>query len=1254
MNRFRTKKKAKDDAVAPRPSQDGDSSNPFKLFGKSKKSNEEEPKKEIDISAALPSTDDFRTSLLMSGLSARFSMLREQDDPHTKIGKASDDSVLFPKRQSRLADFGYGGGLADIAEVESIRAPPFARIDSFHSTDADSTNGGSIMNRAKPVEGNVLFGGRQKVNLGSRTVYEDDISMSPFQKWKAAERAGRNLDDDRQRPGIDTLNSDIDSYMRPESPPLSYNHKRETNSTMSSAPSVGRNSTAATSITSQPTPSVKDWQAITTAPSSACPTPVVERNVMRTRRLYEQGLSNDLHEQQSSALSRIDTLSRQRNLGSRTPDLAQNSNSPSPTTNLFGDRFGDRRILAKASAPNLRSLSPPTSGSSLGGAEHRIPSLPEKPTYGGIPPLSPPISEAEDQNILPIQPNDRGKATALGVFQKPLQAYDENKYAQRQLQLQNGRETPTQRFRAESNASYATGISRSSSSAQKSLLEKPEPLTLRHEPTVEEAPKSATFLDDSDAEPLPETTKPTIPQPSVPRPSDRDHPAFRGLALDLPTPLSLSPKYSNESSPLDEQADISNLDSQEASSVDSPTLGPATAGLSGMVRQHLRSDSNASSIYGVVPNHASELFTKPLADKYDPSSLADLGVKSNPWDPQDALWSPSYSDNEKAPERNMRVGAEDRQSTILEQPESPELPPPRDDAFDEAFEKEHAEFARELADGARRVRERLTSYVESDNSRSGSPHYQSDQSREAQTPRNNPLFILKQKSSRGSLIDRSRDMASSSKAMKMLGIGSSTISSAPSPSKGSFDEKEDSNVLVEEQEPDAHEDLSPPKQQQQLHQQLPVEDEKDEGMHAGLKAFRQARRELQKLREFETLQRHQQQNPQQHLPPPPQSGLPSIPNSQTPPTRERGTRQRTPSRERKPPPVFYQQRAPSVEPQQGSNGSRNASRPPSRTERDRSGSDTSGGRSHSRPPRLRNPNMAYEEHQYHQPMKLQQRPARSPGLPGTDIRRSPHMPPQPYPGAAPSPTVMTRSASSNNLHVQPPHYHGLDSGHPSPISPMNGLPSPYMMNSGASTPTGVLPSPRRPSAPPVPSFDTNTAGLDQSMKKFVNKRDISEPTFVSSTNRVPTVNLPPEAEGNRSRSNSRARSGSLLGASSTPNLLSGINAPPLPPINPKRRNVIGNFIGRSREDDMTASSPNLPMVPIRSPMDFDDSRSAFSISDDENGNSRERRRLRKNTNELNGMNGKFRSTRGGSPPYGSQPGMAPSIASTTRLPGGMI
>ncbi len=167
---------------------------------KDKKKRQQEPKPELDLSMALPNANDFRTSLIMPGLSTRFSMLREQDDPTSKIGKASDDSVLQPKRQSRLHEFGFvPGGLSDIAEVTSINGslrPPFA-AERQNSFDSENTEAGSMMARARPGEGNVLFGGRQKVykisNTGSsgRLLYDDDVHLSAFQKLRQQEREQR-------------------------------------------------------------------------------------------------------------------------------------------------------------------------------------------------------------------------------------------------------------------------------------------------------------------------------------------------------------------------------------------------------------------------------------------------------------------------------------------------------------------------------------------------------------------------------------------------------------------------------------------------------------------------------------------------------------------------------------------------------------------------------------------------------------------------------------------------------------------------------------------------------------------------------------------------------------------------------------------------------------------------------------------------------------------------------------------------------
>jgi hypothetical protein len=1024
------------------------------------------------LTSALPSDDNFRTSLLMTNLSARFSMLREQDDPNTKIGKASDDSVLFPKRQSRLADFGFStglGGLSDIAEVESIKAP-FLRgqVDSYMSDDADSTKAGSVMNRAKPTEGNVLFGGRQKIYkipvsasssakpsgsgaMAGRALYEDDVALSAFQLWRQTEKNRSSLGLENRDSTNDGEAGEEAEPLRSESPlPVGYNRKRETSSTTSSGSAIARYSTAATSVTSQPTSSVRESQPASTVPSSSTSTPVLERSVTRTRRLYEQALTQDMHDQQSSALSRIDTFGRQRPIGNRTPDLAQVS--PSPTSLAFHDRFGERRlILTKGSAPNLRSLSPPATASSSGTME-----LPSKVSqsqpdtrnaFGGSPPLSPPISETGDLPMLPIQPNDHGKATAMGVFQKPAEPYDESKYAQRQLQLQQGRDMPNHRLRTESSASLATtGRSRSSSSMNSQAFESRTDAAVHIEPVVKDKyANNGTFLDDSD-DSAAGGSRPHLAGPRVvlQRPADRDHPAFR----ETPLPTALSPRDAVERHPSGSLAepDVTAATSAHASPPDSPTLGP-TSGLSGMVRQHLRSESNTSSVYGAAPPTAG-LDVRYRVDPHD--SMTDgLDTKSNPWMSHSRDWNePDSTDRFSHDIDHVAENDGLKESSFDHQITNDELEPETD------------EFASQLANARRRVRERLTSYVETDSSREGSPLRHSDPRRETagQPPQVNTLGlgILKPKSSRGSLIDRSRTIGGTqSKAMKMLGIGAATMTSSPSPSKQSFDEK-DGPLASMQEEPMTQED-KPSKQHVNAVAESELDsnslrEKEDENVHPGLRAFRQARRELQRRKELETLARHEASQASSTASESPDG----IGHGQTTPTKERRSRQRTASRERKPPPIFYQQRAPSEESRFGQAASSHSSSRQTSTERDRSGSEASSGRSNGRPARFENKPGSYDDSQQQQQQQQQKqkqlgpntvsRPPmlRSPGLPGTDIRRSPIMPPQGYPGSAissatPSPNRLDRSRPATNLTLQPtPPSYESQSGQPSPISPLNG------------------------------------------------------------------------------------------------------------------------------------------------------------------------------------------------------------------------
>lgn len=486
MNRFRSKRKPGQDAQALRsPSTDSDvpalPTFSSKTFRRNKKI-QPEPKPQVNIAAVLPSSDDFRTSLLMPNLSARFSMLREQDDPKSKIGKANDDSVLFPKRASRLDLFGHKG-LTDIAEADSLRdplRPPFVsykRTGSFASgitdgygTDDDTSYSGNVMSRSRPGEGNTLFGGRQKIykipvssasskslganedgepapgkGMGGKFLYGDDVATSAFQKLRDQARQEREREElERQ-----TARSSKENGRSHSPPPANYNQNRETGSSTTSGPSQPRTSTAATSIASQR--SLYERNANCSSHTNlllnqgSIQSHGSERSLPKSRRLYGQGLDQQMHEQQSSALHRLETLHRQRTVGGQSRNVQQSRSA----TNLH-DGFQQSGPLYASNG--FRAGSPPPSATpprmadfDLGlteGMRARSPSQNEY-DYGSSLQMSPPMSPSLDATLVSaLEPNDLGKATALGAFNKPQQQYNEQQYLQRQLQLQHGRETP--------------------------------------------------------------------------------------------------------------------------------------------------------------------------------------------------------------------------------------------------------------------------------------------------------------------------------------------------------------------------------------------------------------------------------------------------------------------------------------------------------------------------------------------------------------------------------------------------------------------------------------------------------------------------------------------------------------------------------------------------------------------------------------------------------------------------------------------
>lgn len=442
---------------------------------KSRKAVEERP--EVNLDLALPSNDDFRTSLFMPALSARFSMLREQDDPTTKLGKASDDSVLQPRRRSRM-DL----ALDDIAEVDvastksSIR-PPFAdhRQHSYaseegYSSERDSSHG-SVMNRARPGEGNTMFGGRQRVymipnsasassrSLG-RVVYEDDLGTSLFQQYRRQRKEQQAARESNGSHGFDFGLDQIEStdqddgdaafpndYAKDLSHSPSFSSSGQKRSTDSGSHSEARSSTAATSIASQP---------VTTTSSPAKPlssqlqqppatvttsTQPLKRADTKTRRLYEQGLDQHLQEQQSSALNRLNSIHRQRTLSNKQPSMYLHS--AKSASNLQ-----DKSRQPVYALPTHEAIATPPLFIPFGpGGLSNSASPSPAPSAPGTP-VTPQTAPDFDENFALLQalePGDRGKATAMGAFNKPKQSFDEQQYLERQRQLQRSTSTAATR-----------------------------------------------------------------------------------------------------------------------------------------------------------------------------------------------------------------------------------------------------------------------------------------------------------------------------------------------------------------------------------------------------------------------------------------------------------------------------------------------------------------------------------------------------------------------------------------------------------------------------------------------------------------------------------------------------------------------------------------------------------------------------------------------------------------------------------------
>ncbi|KAI9823059.1 MAG: hypothetical protein M1832_002713 [Thelocarpon impressellum] len=1127
MNPFRKKTKEVTGAVqspaaeAARPPKAAFAGKSFKRTKKSKPP----PKPEIDLEHALPATDDFRTSLLMPNLSARFSMLREQDNPNSKLGKAADDSVLLPRRASRM------DALSDIAEVDSIR-PPFAygRTNSYASdgygTDDDS-NSGSMLNRAKPGEGNNLFGGRQKIykiptgasasskdlsSTSAKFLYENDVSLSAFQKLREKERE-RERALDREREDLELQDRfNAQPRGRVPSPPLGgYNRNRETSSSTTSAPSVGRISTAATSIASQGGTSVYGGPAPALPNGPGPGLAGLERSTTKSRRLYEHGLDQHLHDQQSSAMTRLDQLARQRTHGAGTPPPVQ-YHSLSQTNSLSNlneryERSGVSRSPStgmRAASPAPSVLSPNFSSFHFGVGDPKAPENRAAPGFFHAPPLSPPHSEGEEAQGLglglpgAVHPSDRGKATALGTFHKPAGQYDEKKYSQRQLQMQQGRESPSPHrmsppqhsapstesasLRGRSGPTSRSGSESSGSSRNLQVQPRKSseaegsrppsrtngylaPVEERHtflaRPSISDvssAEESETegerlvTMDDPSAFRLRGNDTVVDDEPLTPQLEQLEHRPSEPewMRRDL-TPKPLLRPAAQPGAPVQPKKAHSSLAKRADEDDDSPTLGPDPADLSGLVRQHLRNDSGSSSVYG-APSPVNSQFTVHETRRGDVagSRLTNTSAYSNenPWQGE---WDGGYTgetDSAKPTSQRRSNGSAPRStSSHSKRQDSQDTLPHGDEPIptearaahgrgpSTATQKERADFEDELAHRRRMVQENLRGHEQQGGPPAGPVPGPLSHGQSRGSPSKTGGILKNKGPGPGP-----GPADGSAKAMKMLGISGPETNAERSPGRRPDEDR--------------------------------MRTEEERTLRSAMRGPKPA--------------------------PSPQAvrAVPQVP--------------------------------PSIPSQRGRRQPHSVSPPSTR------GSDTSSSRSGSRNGPVAEGRPSQER--MHPPSRplvpgkaVDPRQLRSPEFNHAKPPGPPPAPPGPPPSnARPMPTGFSESRQMHPLQTNALAPIGV-SPRPSPQTPFSANSTPSLINSSASSPAIASPA----------SVDSRAGAQTYSRvpphhKRPVNKADISEPTFVSCTSSILTVSLP---------------AGASHGAGP------GETAPPLPPINPLRRRL---------------------------------------------------------------------------------------------------
>lgn len=879
MNVFKKKAKAKDDTYIIPPAQPIEPPPPSKMSRslKRKQKHVVEPKVVVDLATVLPETNNFRTSLLMPGLSARFSMLREQDDPNTKMGKASDDSVLFPKRVSRLNLFSHNP-LTEISETESIRLPyrpPFAEPErslSFSEGGSYASDDSSnLLNRSRPIEGNNLFGGRQKMYrvptanssnrelgdevapmAGTKHSYQKDVPSSTYQQYRAKAR-----EESRERP----LSSETEEHENSSvvnTPSTGFSKSRGTTSSTASGPSNRRTSTAATSVASDsPAPRQSNmsggFNSRLNASDFGSEESPLKRNFSSDSR---KGFPfNDPVAQPPLPLSPITNRA-----------LPQSRSA----TNL-SDNFARENNAFSTSTPRALSPTPTAQNEGLASLDFGL----KQPNHHPRKYQATAVTKHDtgsDVYSQSLEPNDRGKATAMGLFNRPRQQFDEQQFQQRQLQMHGAPMSPsyashpandvvsepheaaltrprspsspsiigssheknsssasvTTRSRAHSAAStHAVQLASSAGAFIKrqneeySALQASKGLSLET-PRMDQPASRGTFFNTSDGS---DEDEEDLDSPMLgryeppPRLAPMEvHPALRDnsqafiFGEQMPAPSRNARPVSNTSadtsspSVVHDTPDTSDSlhQSSPTKAADSPTLGPnAGLGLSGMIRTHLRNDSDRSSF---MPPPSPMVSQHPDSgpDPFRPreASIASTArtinppesTHSDPWEFDNAhriqRGPTDYSSSEAVPTMSQKaqqilgqaMSHRNQATSKAQQVLGDDAPALQDDhnaprPWDADAMQGHQrgestetqkEFGNQLAERARRIQEGFKGGAEVEK-RSRSPGFPRG---DRQNPAAHALQALRQKSSKPSMPPRSNEPQP--KAMKMLGMVNNT------------------------------------------------------------------------------------------------------------------------------------------------------------------------------------------------------------------------------------------------------------------------------------------------------------------------------------------------------------------------------------------------------------------------------------------------------------------------------------------------